>query len=242
VKFFFNRYLMIILLFVVIGEGCVVVFGNRSSVVGKLRVAGPSVLLNGKPARDGMKVYFGDHLATGPGSSAMLDFTSGGYLQLDENTDPMFTWFEEAKCILIRMVYGQAYLAKGKVCVEGPNINLVLNSEANLHLRGDLTQLTLLRGSATVSRPRALQITPGQLLTARGEKLVGVRNLSPSELAAIISWRRKYKFKPYDLDNAAPMIFLPPVRRTVPSTRTGTSDTPSSPIIREKIPNINTTR
>lgn len=127
-RFFATPVLLIALVFV----GCAPVTPKAGDVIGVLRVSGPNVWLNDAPAGDGVQVRLGNSLATGAGSGALLEFGDGGHLQLDQNTDPIFEWLEQSKCILVRIFKGQAFLNKGRACIEGPNISLVLNSEVNV--------------------------------------------------------------------------------------------------------------
>ncbi|HEY6874046.1 MAG TPA: hypothetical protein VI298_15080 [Geobacteraceae bacterium] len=187
---------VLFLVLTVMTAGCATFPGQSDSVIGTLRASGPNVWLNGAAGRDGMAVRLGDTLATGPGSSAMVDFQGGGFLQLDENTDPLFSWIEQTKCILTRIMRGQAYLKKEKACVEGPNINLVLNSEANIRIGAELTELTLIRGSATVWRPERVRVETAQQVTVAGQRISAVRAVSTEALAAITAWRETYSFKP----------------------------------------------
>lgn len=197
--------LLVFLLF----AGCAPVTPRAGDVIGTLRVSGPNVWLNEAPARDGDQVRLGSTLATGAGSGALVDFEEGGTLQLDENTDPVFEWLEQSKCILIRIFTGQAFLKKGHACVQGPDISLVLDSEANF-LVGEPpapSRVTLLRGTAAVTAPVRVKLLPGQqLVTAPFRAKPTIRTLSAAELRSVAAWRGEFRFKP-----------LPPPRPTTPA-------------------------
>lgn len=177
--------------------GCAPVTPSPGDGIGVLRVSGPNVWLNNTPARDGATVHLGNTLATGSGSSAILEFSDGGQLQLDQNTDPIFEWLEQSKCILVRIFKGQAYLRKQRACIEGPNISLVLDSEVNLLFQQPQSVVTLLRGSAEVTAPLRTKLVPGQQLELSFARAVPtVRTLSRSELQSVVRWRRDYRFRP----------------------------------------------
>jgi len=210
--------------------GCVPLPTQRGDAIGTLRVSGPNVWLNNKAGKDGDTVRIGSSLATGPGSSALLEFRDGGYLQLDEKTDPIFDWLAQSKCILIRIFTGQAYLKRERACVEGPNISLVLNSEANIRIKAGtrLAEVTLLKGNADITVPAQSHLLPGQQLTVTGKQITSLRTLSPVEIKAVVAWREKYRFKPLpseESDGESPFMFQFPQHR---GTRTPTQPPKSS--------------
>ncbi|HBG06391.1 MAG: hypothetical protein A2075_05650 [Geobacteraceae bacterium GWC2_58_44] len=195
--------------------GCASLPPRPGDSIGILRVSGPNVWLNNAPANDGEPVRIGSSLATGPGSSALLEFRDGGYLQLDENTDPIFEWLEQSKCILIRIFKGQAYLKRERACVEGPNLSLVLNSEVNLRIqaRPGVSEVTLLRGRADVSAPTPITLLPGQQFVASERRITALRTLSPAELRSIVAWRGEFRFRPLPVPQPeGPTIWFPPRR------------------------------
>lgn len=203
-----------ILLVLTLATGGCMSFPGPNNSIGTLRVTGGYIWLNNVAAHDDMTVHVGDTLTTGPGSSAILDFRDGGILQLDENTDPLFSWIEQTKCILIRIVRGQTYIRRGKACVESPNISLVLNSAANIQVEKDLSTVTVLEGHGTLEKPGPVQIATSQQATVAGKKVRGsVRTLSSAELATIVSWRQKYHFKEIEsgptFDFQAPILIRP---------------------------------
>lgn len=198
---------------VLVAAGCASLPPGAGQSIGVLRVSGPNVWLDQVPARDGDPVRIGSSLATGPGSSALLEFRDGGYLQLDENTDPIFEWLAQSKCILIRILKGQAYLKRERACVEGPNLSLVLNSEANLRIEAQpgVSEVTLLRGSAEISVPDRLRLLPGQRFVAGVRTVASLRNLTPNELRSVVAWRGNYRFQPLPAPKPeAPGIVFPP--------------------------------
>lgn len=209
--------------------------GGGGNVIGTLRVSGPSVFLDSKPGRDGDQVFIGSTLTTGAASSAIVDFEGGGYLQLDENTDPVFGWIAQSKCILIRIVRGQAYLKRERACVEGPDISMVLNSEANLRFVPEprLSEVTLVRGSAQVTAPGGpVTLQPGQQLAVTGGRAPALRVLTRGELKAVSAWRRGYRFRPAagpDIEVfPTPVPHRPDHRRESPATTPPPTESPGT--------------
>ncbi len=184
-------FLIVILLL----AGCATVPQPGSGPVGTLRTSGPHVFVNGKPAAGGTAVYYGDEVATGAGSSAIVDFRQGGFLQLDENTDPLISYWEQARCILIRVFGGQVSVNGSGICVEAPPLRFALNSEANLQVAPGSFVLTILQGSATLSWPARRILTRAQQvrLSKRGME-GGIRTLSEQDLRAVAQWREKFRF------------------------------------------------
>lgn len=199
---------------------------QRGDAVGTLRVSGPNVWLNNKAGKEGDTVRIGSSLATGPGSSALVEFRDGGYLQLDENTDPIFDWLAQSKCILIRIFTGQAYLKRERACVEGPNISLVLNSEANIRIKAGtrLAEVTLLAGNADVTAPAQKKLLSGQQLIVTGKRVTSLRILTPAQLQSVVAWRGKYRFKPLPSEEPAEES---PFRFQFPKHREPTQPPPS---------------
>lgn len=204
---------LFLILVVLCVAGCASVTPHSGGEIGVLRVSGPNVWLNDAPASDGDPVRFGNSVTTGAGSSAKVEFTDGGYLQLDQNTDPIFEWLEQSKCILIRIVKGQAYLKKERACVEGPNIAMVLNSEVNLRVQPPPapSEVTVVRGSVEVTQPVPILLIKGQQMTTTvAGRAPAVRTLSPDQLRSIAAWQREYRFAPLRPRDDSPIILLPP--------------------------------
>ena len=228
-----------LLLLTLVAGGCASLPTQPGQPIGLLRVSGPNVWLNGAPARNGDQVAIGSSLATGPGSSALLEFRDGGYLQLDQNTDPIFEWLAQSKCILVRIFKGQAYLKRERACVEGPNLSMVLNSEANIriHERPGLSEVTLLQGRAEITAPARLTLQPGQRFSASERRIAALRTLSREELAAVVAWRASYRFKPLPATKPkVPIILWPkpprppePGRPDQPKPETPAPTEPPSP-------------
>lgn len=199
--------LSIMLLLLVIC-GCATI--RDSGRVGTLRVTGSNVFLNNKPAGIGSVVRLGDELSTGQNSSALLEFTDGGYIQLDENTDPIFTWLEQGKCLFIRIFKGQAFLKKERACIEGPNVQLVLNSEVNMVAEPGLWTITVVKGTATIQKPKPLALLGSQQARVTKRGFEGkVRTLSPDELRAVVKWRDRYRFPLPEIERSRPAMGFP---------------------------------
>uniref|UniRef100_A0A831XE98 FecR protein domain-containing protein n=1 Tax=Geobacter metallireducens TaxID=28232 RepID=A0A831XE98_GEOME len=211
------RWLPVVLLILSLAmSGCVPLPTEPGGAIGTLRVSGTNVWLNNRTGKDGDTVRIGSSVATGPGSSALVEFRDGGYLQLDEKTDPIFEWLAQSKCILIRIFTGQAYLKRERACVEGPNLSLVLSSEANIRIGSKFAEVTLLQGNADITAPAPKSLLPAQQLTVTGKRVTSLRTLTPAQLQGVVAWRGKYRFKPLpaaESEGESPFIFQFPQRR-----------------------------
>lgn len=227
-------FFTVVILLLLLLAGCAPVTPTSRNGIGVVRVSGPNVWINNTPARNGETIQLGNTLTTGSGSSALVEFFDGGELQLDENTDPLFEWLEQSKCILIRIIKGQAYLRKERACIEGPNLSLVLDSEVNLAFQQPPGQsvVTLLRGSAEVTAPVRTKLVPGQQLELSFDRTVPtVRTLPRAELQDITRWRKAYRFPPLPARQPEfpPIVFPPREPRTPPPPKEEPKPEPAPP-------------
>jgi hypothetical protein len=173
--------------------------GTARQLIGTVRVDGPEVFLNGLRAQDGSPAYDGDRVSTRAGSSAVVEFSGGGFVQLDESTDPEFTFrlLREGWCLLVKILTGQMFVDSGNRCieVETPQMVVSLNSRVNIQVTGQGDELTVLEGRVTISRPLGLRVGPTRRVVIAGSKVEGPLALSTTEIARVTAWRDKY-FRP----------------------------------------------
>jgi hypothetical protein len=122
-----------------------------------------------------MQINNGDFVATGPASRARLNFISGGYLQLEENTDPEF-WEHlpnAGRCVI------EFVLQRGTVSGETGDCDVIATMpdgteiiiQSKFVLTANLASsvLTILDGQATVRSGRAVQVGTGeQIVISQG--------------------------------------------------------------------------
>ena len=170
---------------------------DSGGAIGVLHITGPNVWLNDSPATDGAPVYLGNSVATGAGSYATVEFADGGYLQVDENTDPDWEWLEESMCLLIRIFKGRVYLKKSQTCVQTLDLSLKMDSEVNLVVPPPPapTEVTVIRGSAEVTLPtQRLKLVQGQQLRAIAHA-PEVKNVSPAVTRSLTEWHTQFPIK-----------------------------------------------
>jgi len=86
--------------------------GTAPGISATLRIDGDTVQVSGRPAVYGEQIRQGDWVSTGPGSSALIRFSDGTAIQLDERTDPVhFEWFGDR--LRLRMDDGAVRADKG---------------------------------------------------------------------------------------------------------------------------------
>jgi hypothetical protein len=179
--------------------------GQRGVPIAMLLVAGPSVTVNGRPAINGMTIARGDHVTTGPASSARLDFYSGGSVQLDANTDPDFFG------ALIRIVTGQMYSAGDATTVDvSDGVSLFAQSAFNLRVGPGNDVLTVVSGHVSVVGGQEAAVPGGTQAVIAGGRIVARRVVSPAEMGQITAWRYQYRFsRPGPANHPAPQPYRP---------------------------------
>ncbi|MFQ6023427.1 MAG: OmpA family protein [Acidiferrobacterales bacterium] len=156
--------------------------------VGTLEASGQNVWLNDKPASTGMEVYNGDEVSTGPASEAYIRFTTGGFIHLDENTDPLFNWLQAGTCLLCKILFGQAFISADKVCVQTRHLRAVMGSQINIKVTHDTTTLTVVEGEVSLEGPEPLVVRSNEEVTAASQSDIKFRRLSKEELLATTKW------------------------------------------------------
>ena len=192
------RCVSALLIMLMIVTGCST--AKPANFIGTMRVAGDHVTVNGRPADDETDIFSGDDVATGPASSALVEFQDGGIVQLDENTDP--SWRHTAtgpdQCSLaMSMQYGQFY-AETKKCALDVDLN-ALRSQAdtrfNLEARNpSLSTLSVLDGRVAVAATQPVVVGEAEQAQIAGNHVVHTAPLSKAQMDAAVAWRSKYSF------------------------------------------------
>jgi hypothetical protein len=167
--------------------------------IGKLYTIGPNVHVNDAPAVYGQTIVSDDHIATGQGSSAYIHFFSGGFIQLDENTDPGFNLvWQQTNCmfIIFKHLIGQVYEETSPEC--STNYQSAHASWKNRGTRFNISVsrqesvMTVLAGEMDLLSPKRLVQGRGQQMVVTGAGVRSVRNLSSQELQKVTRWRDKF--------------------------------------------------
>ena len=171
----------------------------------------------------GQLLFAHDRFFTGPGSHMLIQFSSGGQAELDENTDP--TLIQELNCLVISLFRsGQMFVDKSNACVE------TLQVASNQHsmavyavLPGSPpgVRITVIEGQAELVRPSPVLIPQGWRVEANGRGVMGTGRafpLPPDELQRSIQWLRFVRFgpSPYAPAPPPPPVVTPQPYPTLP--------------------------
>ena len=172
---------------------------RQSREIGIVRAVGPAAFINRRAVRDGERLDQGDHLATGANSSISAEFHRGGFVQLNERTDPTFTQFiEAAKCIIkVALSFGEIFAENNSDCsieTETPNATVAQQSALNIRVSSGRTEITVVRGSATLSNIPDVSLRRGEQISIAEGRVVARRTLTPQELRSVERWRARYRF------------------------------------------------
>lgn len=193
--------LVVLLLAVSLLQGCAsMAYLPGQRTVGTLRTLGPTVRVNGAPAIDGQTITSGDFVTTGAGSSAYINFLSGGFIQLDENTDPGFklVW-EKTQCIfhILKHKEGQAY--QKTTSDDCPSFHETpfgkffrKDTQFNVRVNSQQTVMTVLEGTMELVSPQQMSLDQGQQMIVTKSGVQSVRKLSPKELREVTRWRDRF--------------------------------------------------
>lgn len=180
---------------------------------------GPNVTVGGRPAYSNMPVYENEEVKTGPSSTATILFRGGGLLQMDENTDPVFTLISQTLCVLVQMFRGHAQLDSEGRCIEAatPESQAFINSRIDIRIEGGVTTWRVLTGRIDVAariRPQErINVTAGQRIVASRARLEHPITMAQPEVQ--------------ELNRHFMQIRVSPVAPTQP--RTGPGVPPSQP-------------
>ena len=173
---------------------------SSSSVIGTLGVSGPNVVHNGHRAQYGALVRLGDHISTGAGSSAMVHLAAGGFIQLDESTDPIFDRQQVAcgLCFVLTLLTGQVWVEDVAICVQvnTPDGSGCIHSKVNVEVKDTESVFTVFQGTVSPSQRPARAIGPGNQLTlaSRQGRPAHVDRINRAALERVASWRANYRF------------------------------------------------
>src|ERR1700722_8496175 len=193
---------------------------NPPSRVGMLEVSGSQVFVNGTTAQSGEAIYNGNRVTTGAGSSGLVDLDTGGSLQLDENTDPLFRFqlLKEGWCLVVNIASGQIFddtHSGGCVEINTPDGSGVVASSVNVHVGNSGSTWTVLEGAVRLTRPAGTVVRPLESVMVSKGRMVSTRRLSSDEAARMTEWRFKYRFGrgrvPYPPRRGAPPVKTVPI-------------------------------
>lgn len=166
----------------------------RPDTIARLSVDGPNAYINGRRVPGGSYVFDGDTVSTGPGTSAILILNEGGYIQLDENTDPLF---KQGACLLMKLFRGRLVFSnlKCQQFEDGLNMAGVAHSVVNIASSEQESRVTVIDGQVDISRPTAASLGRYAEYAATREGVVQVLQLTADAATGRIAWTQRY-FRP----------------------------------------------
>jgi hypothetical protein len=163
-----------------------------------LATAGAQVFVNGSLVAPGTAIRNRDTVSTGAASSALVNFRTGGSLQLDANTDPTLSQFWSGLQCVIEIVAGSGELyADTDPCdcvFRTPETEATCGSKFAARVQGGQTTIILIAGRMSIRRPVAAELQPLERIVVTRGGIVDRRVLSKSEAADAIAWRSQYKY------------------------------------------------
>lgn len=171
---------------------------GRDDAIGVLATAGSQVFVNGGLAAPGTVIRNRDTVTTGAASSALVNFTTGGVLQLDADTDPTLSQFWSGLQCVIEIVAGSGDLyADTDPCdcvFRSPETAATCGSKFAASVQGGRTTIVLIAGRMSIRRPVVTELQPLEQIVLSRTGIVDRRQLSKAEVNPAIAWRSQYKY------------------------------------------------
>lgn len=171
--------------------------GKITSIEGQNAFVDPGNSGAGRPAQLGQAVLAGDRFYTGPGTRMKLEFAGGGYMELDENTDPSL--FQDLNCLLISLFKsGRIFVDKSAACVESLGTKSQQFSKVVYAVMpaGPYVQITVADGEVRTLQPVAATAPKGWRIDMNNRALLGQGRPYPVSEEAVreaIGWTLYYR-------------------------------------------------
>ena len=227
--------------------------GKITSIEGRNAFVDPGNRGAGRPAQLGQAVLAGDRFYTGPGTRMKVEFAGGGYMELDENTDPSL--FQDLNCLLISLFNsGRIFVDKSAACVESLGTRSQQFSKVIYAVMpaGPYVQITVADGEVRTLRPVVATAPKGWRIDMNSRALLGQGRpypVSDEVVREAIGWTLYYRNQQRATPNAPsalsfefPMFRFPMnrPRQELPSDSQTPSDSQppskSSPLLRYRPP------
>lgn len=171
--------------------------GRISSIEGRNAFVDPGNVGAGRPAQLGQTLQAGDRFYTGPGTRMKIDFWNGGYVELDENTDPSL--FQDLGCLVVSLFRsGRIFVDKSDACIESLGTKSQQFSKVvyTVMPAGPYVQLTVVDGKARTLLPAVAEAPTGWRIDVNSRAiLAGGRayQVSDEAIRQAISWTLYYR-------------------------------------------------
>jgi hypothetical protein len=143
------------------------------------------------------RVHNGDRFFTGPGTRMTVSFARGGYVELDENTDPRL--IQELACLAISLFHkGKMFVDASGVCVDAIGTSSQQKSKVVYAVvpSGGYLQVTVVDGQVNFRQPAGAVVGAGYRLDAQGGRILGpgrAYEVTTEEVRNAVGWTNYYR-------------------------------------------------
>ena len=177
----------------------------------------------GQPAQLGQALLAGDRFYTGPGTRMKIDFWNGGYLEIDENTDPSL--FQDLNCLVVSLFRsGRIFIDKSNACVEslGTKSQQFSKVAYSVMPAGAYLQITVVEGEARTLQPAPATIPAGWRIDLTSGGLLGngrAYRVPEEAIRQSIGWTQYYRNRSRSTPAPEFPVFRLPFPPAVPQPR-----------------------
>jgi hypothetical protein len=119
--------------------------------LGTVSVISPTVTVNNRSVVGTVPLNDGDKIATSASGRAHVEIAGHGTVDIEPGTDPSIIL--EGACVVVRIIFGSAFVEGTGLCVEdGQGTRVALNSAVHVEVGQGRMQITVLEGTAQVQR------------------------------------------------------------------------------------------
>lgn len=152
----------------------------------------------GQPAQRGQALLAGDRFYTGPGTRMKIDFWNGGYIEIDENTDPSL--FQDLNCLVVSLFRsGRIFVDKSNACVESLGTKSQQFSKVVytvMPAASPYLQITVVEGEARTQQPAPATVPAGWRIDLTGRGVLGdgrAYRVPDEAIRQSIGWTQYYR-------------------------------------------------
>jgi hypothetical protein len=140
-------------------------------------------------------IYEGDRFFTGQNSRMRVSFDRGGWVDLDENTDPSLK--TDIECLFIRLfAHGALFVSGANICLENKPNAVAQYSDVGYRIlpqesAAGILRVTVIQGEVRTLQPPGVRVQAGyQLDLQNGQVLKGPYPATEQDLRDATSWTR----------------------------------------------------